>query len=136
MTKQSRQSAVGDMLAQGHHTGMPGLYCGPQFDTAVLVDFFMNLQTKFLSCPSKLSVKVRSPLLATKQFELCNGHRVTVTLGITAGHQEISSSCFHIIPHGRLHLAAAQQQSSRIWHSTPKEPSLSPSECEDDALNL
>ena len=46
----------------------------------------MKLDAKLLSCPSELGVKVRSPLLATKQFELCNSHGVTVTLGITAGH--------------------------------------------------
>jgi hypothetical protein len=33
-------------------------------------------------------------------------------------------------------LASAEELERSLWHSSPKVPSLSPSECEDDALNL
>jgi hypothetical protein len=33
-------------------------------------------------------------------------------------------------------LASAEELERSLWHSIAKEPSLSPSECEDDALNL
>ena len=41
----------------------------------------MKLETKLLGRPSKLGVKARAPLLAAKQFELCNGHGIAVALG-------------------------------------------------------
>jgi hypothetical protein len=46
ITKQDRQRAIGDALAQEHHTDMPGLYCGPQFDTASLAGPFHEVGDK------------------------------------------------------------------------------------------
>jgi hypothetical protein len=42
----TKQRAVGDTLAQEHHTGMPGLYCDPQFDAAALAEPFHEVGDK------------------------------------------------------------------------------------------